>query len=107
VAQELEMHESTISRATSNKYLSCSHGLFNFRFFFSSSLKTDTGSVSSTSVKDMIKKLVAEENRQKPLSDQKISEMLKSFNIKVARRTVAKYREELSIPPQNIRKNID
>jgi len=107
VAQELEMHESTISRATSNKYLSCSHGLFNFRFFFSSSLKTDTGSVSSTSVKDMIKKLVAEENAKKPLSDQKISEMLKSFNIKVARRTVAKYREELSIPPQNIRKNID
>ena len=107
VAQELEMHESTISRATSNKYLSCSHGLFNFRFFFSSSLKTDTGSVSSTSVKDMIKKLVAEENTKKPLSDQKISEMLKSFNIKVARRTVAKYREELSIPPQNIRKNMD
>jgi RNA polymerase sigma-54 factor len=107
VAQELEMHESTISRATSNKYLSCSHGLFNFRYFFSSSLKTDTGSVSSTSVKDMIKKLVNEESQKKPLSDQKISEMLKEFNIKVARRTVAKYREEMNIPPQSIRKQID
>jgi RNA polymerase sigma-54 factor len=107
VAQELDMHESTISRATSNKYLSCSHGLFNFRYFFSSGLKTDTGSVSSTSVKEMIKKLVSEEDAKKPLSDQKISEMLKQFNIKVARRTVAKYREELSIPPQNIRKNVD
>jgi RNA polymerase sigma-54 factor len=107
VAQELEMHESTISRATSNKYLSCSHGLFNFRYFFSSSLKTDTGSVSSTSVKDIIKKLVSEEDPMKPLSDQKVSEMLKKFNIKVARRTVAKYREEMSIPPQSIRKQID
>jgi RNA polymerase sigma-54 factor len=107
VAQELEMHESTISRATSNKYLSCGHGLFNFRYFFSSGLKTDNGSVSSTSVKDMIKKLVGEEDQKKPLSDQKLSEMLKDFNIKVARRTVAKYREEMSIPPQNIRKQID
>jgi RNA polymerase sigma-54 factor len=107
VAQELEMHESTISRATSNKYLSCSHGLFNFRYFFSSSLKTDTGSVSSTSVKDIIKKLVSEEDPKKPVSDQKISELLKKFNIKVARRTVAKYREEMSIPPQSIRKQID
>ncbi len=107
VAQELEMHESTISRATSNKYLSCSHGLFNFRYFFSSGLKSENGSVSSTSVKDMIKKLVGEEDAKKPLSDQKISEMLKNFNITVARRTIAKYREEMNIPPQNIRKQID
>ncbi|MGD2079907.1 MAG: RNA polymerase factor sigma-54 [Nitrospirota bacterium] len=107
VASDLGMHESTISRTTSNKYLSCSHGLFNFRYFFSSGLKTTTGSVSSTSVKDMIEKLVAEEDPRKPLSDQKISEMLKSLNIRVARRTVAKYREEMSIPPQNIRKRID
>lgn len=107
VANDLEMHESTISRTTSNKYLSCSHGLFNFRYFFSSGLKTTEGSVSSTSVKDMIKKLVSEEDPQKPFSDQKISEMLKSHSIKVARRTVAKYREEMNIPPQNIRKRID
>ncbi len=106
VAQELELHESTISRATSNKYLSCSHGLFNFRFFFSSGLRTNTGSVSSTSVKDMIKKLIAEEDNNKPLSDQKLSDMLKSFDIKIARRTVAKYREEMHFPPQSIRKNI-
>jgi RNA polymerase sigma-54 factor len=107
VASDLGMHESTISRTTSNKYLSCGHGLFNFRYFFSSGLKTASGSVSSTSVKDMIKKLVDEENPRKPLSDQKISEMLKSLNIKVARRTVAKYREEMNIPPQNIRKRIE
>jgi RNA polymerase sigma-54 factor len=107
VASDLGMHESTISRTTSNKYLSCGHGLFNFRYFFSSGLKTTSGSVSSTSVKDMIKKLVDEENPRKPLSDQKISEMLKSLNIKVARRTVAKYREEMNIPPQNIRKRIE
>ncbi len=106
VAEELEMHESTISRATSNKYLSCSHGLFNFRFFFSSSIKGDNGSVSSTAVKDMIKKLISEENPRKPLSDQKISDMIRDFQIKIARRTVAKYREELNIPPQNVRKKV-
>ncbi len=107
VARDLGMHESTISRATSNKYLSCQHGLFGFRFFFSSGLSTDTGMVSSTSVKEMIKKIVDEEDIQKPLSDQKIMDILKASNIKVARRTVAKYREELRIPPQYLRKRID
>jgi RNA polymerase sigma-54 factor len=104
VALDLEMHESTISRATSNKYLSCGHGLFNFRFFFSSGVKSDAGNVSSTSVKDMIKKIISEEDPGKPLSDQKIAEMLKSLSITVARRTVAKYRDELNIAPQNKRK---
>lgn len=104
VALDLDMHESTISRATSNKYLSCSHGLFNFRFFFSSGVKSHTGSVSSTSVKDMIQKIINEEDTGKPLSDQKITEMLKSLDITVARRTVAKYRDELNIAPQNKRK---
>lgn len=104
VAAELDMHESTISRATSNKYLSCSHGLFGFRYFFSSGIKVDTGSVSSTSVKDTIKRIIGEEDDSKPMSDRKIVEMLKSFGIVVARRTVAKYREELNIPPQSRRK---
>jgi len=107
VALELDMHESTVSRATSNKYLSCSHGLFNFRYFFSSGIKGEHGTVSSTSVKDMMGKIVGEEDPARPLSDQKIAEMLKNFNMKIARRTVAKYRDELGIPPQNVRKRTD
>jgi RNA polymerase sigma-54 factor len=107
VAASLGMHESTISRVTSNKYLSCSHGLFSFRFFFSSALQSGTGSVSSTSVKDLIKKIILEENNRKPLSDQRIVELLKTKNIVIARRTVAKYREELKIPPQGQRKTLD
>ena len=107
VAQELGMHESTISRATSNKYISCQHGLFGFRFFFSSGLRTGNGTVSSTSVKEMIQKIVDEEDVARPLSDQKISDILKASDIKVARRTVAKYREELRIQPQYLRKSTD
>lgn len=105
VATSLSMHESTISRVTSNKYLSCGHGLFSFRFFFSSALQGASGSVSSTSVKDLIKKIVSEENNRKPLSDQRIVELLKTKNIVIARRTVAKYREELRIPSQGQRKS--
>jgi len=107
VAQELDMHESTISRATSNKYLSCSHGLLNFRTFFSSGLKGDYGMVSSSSVKDMIRRIISEENPKKPLSDQKIADMLSDFNVTVARRTVAKYRDEMKISPQSMRKKTD
>ena len=107
VATSLGMHESTISRVTSNKFLSCSHGLFSFRFFFSSALQSGTGSVSSTSVKDLIRKIILEENNKKPLSDQRIVELLKTKNIVIARRTVAKYREELKIPPQGRRKTHD
>lgn len=104
IASDIDMHESTISRVTANKFLACSHGVFNFRFFFSSALQTDTGEVSSTSVKDLIKKIIAEENCQKPMSDQKLCDELKKYNITIARRTVAKYREELKIPTQNQRK---
>lgn len=104
VAMSLGMHESTISRVTSNKYLSCGHGLFSFRFFFSSALQSASGTVSSTSVKDLIKKIISEENNKKPLSDQRIVELLKTKNIVIARRTVAKYREELKIPSQGQRK---
>lgn len=107
IAGQLGMHESTISRATANKYLSCSHGLFSFRYFFSSGLSSDAGKVSSTSVKETIKKIISEEDRSRPLSDQKIVEILKSQNITVARRTVAKYREELNIPSQTQRRKFD
>ncbi len=107
VAQDLDMHESTISRTTSNKYLSCSHGLFGFRYFFSSGVQGEYGTVSSTSIKEMVRKIVEEENPRKPLSDQKIADMLKKLNVKVARRTVAKYRDELNIPPQSLRRKHD
>lgn len=107
VALSLGMHESTISRVTSNKYLSCGHGLFSFRFFFCSALQGAEGAVSSTSVKDLIKKIILEEDIKKPLSDQRIAELLKTKNITIARRTVAKYREELKIPSQGQRKSHD
>lgn len=107
VALDLNMHESTISRVTSNKYLSCSHGVFNFRFFFSSALHGDMGEISSTSVKDLIKKIVSEEDPKEPLSDQRIVELLKSNNITIARRTVAKYRAELNIPSQSQRRKFE
>ncbi|MEW6161996.1 MAG: RNA polymerase factor sigma-54 [Nitrospirota bacterium] len=104
VASKLNLHESTVSRVTSNKYLSCPHGILSFRFFFNCALHGSTGNISSTSVKSMIKKIVMEEDSRKPLSDQRIVEMLKSSGIIVARRTVAKYREEIGIPSQARRK---
>lgn len=108
VALDLGLHESTISRVTSNKYLSCGHGILCFKFFFSSALQSKMGEISSTPVKDLIKKIISEEeNHKKPLSDQRIVELLKDNNIIIARRTVAKYREELKIPSQNRRRKFD
>ncbi|MGC8795410.1 RNA polymerase factor sigma-54 [Thermodesulfovibrio sp.] len=104
VASDLGLHESTISRVTSNKYLACEHGVFNFRFFFSNALPSNHGSVSTTFVKELIQKIINEENPANPLSDQEISDMLKKQGIDIARRTVAKYREELKIPPKSLRK---
>ncbi len=107
VALDINMHESTISRVTSNKFLSCPHGVFSFRYFFSSSLSGQEGEVSSTIVKDLIKQIISSEDPMKPFSDQAIAELLlKEQKITVARRTVAKYREELRLPPQNRRKKI-
>ncbi|MCL5061790.1 MAG: RNA polymerase factor sigma-54 [Nitrospirae bacterium] len=107
VASDINMHESTVSRVTSNKFLACNHGVFSFRFFFSSAIQSETGEVSSASVKDSIKKIIAEEDTQKPLSDQMIADRLKMQDINIARRTVAKYREELKIPPQSQRKRYE
>ncbi|RMG01071.1 MAG: RNA polymerase sigma-54 factor [Nitrospirae bacterium] len=107
VAQDIDVHESTVSRVTLNKYLACSHGIFSFRFFFSSALRSENGDVSSTIVKDLIKKIISEEDPRRPYSDQKISDILKKKNIKIARRTVAKYREELKIPAHSRRKRLD
>ncbi|MEN2986456.1 MAG: RNA polymerase factor sigma-54 [Thermodesulfovibrionaceae bacterium] len=104
LAADLGVHESTISRVTSNKYLACEHGVFNFRYFFTSALSSQQGEISSSVVKELIQKIVAEENPMKPYSDQEISDILKKKGIIIARRTVAKYREELRIPSQFLRK---
>ncbi|MEW6602306.1 MAG: RNA polymerase factor sigma-54 [Nitrospirota bacterium] len=104
VAEDLGMHESTISRVTSNKYIQCPQGLLNFRYFFSNAVPSARGDMSSSTVKDIIRQIVAEEDTSDPLNDQKIVEILKNKGISVARRTAAKYREELKIPSHLKRK---
>jgi len=107
IADAVEMHESTISRVTSRKYMHTPRGIFELKYFFSSHVSTNTGGeVSSTAIRALIKKLTAEENPKKPLSDNKIATILASQNINVARRTVAKYRESLAIPPSSERKRL-
>ncbi len=107
IADAVDMHESTISRVTSRKYMHTPRGIFELKYFFSSHVSTDTGGeVSSTAIRALIKKLTADENPRKPLSDSKIATILKQQNIQVARRTVAKYRESLAIPPSNERKRL-
>ncbi|MDH5621183.1 MAG: RNA polymerase factor sigma-54, partial [Gammaproteobacteria bacterium] len=106
IADEIGMHESTISRVTTNKYMHTPRGVFEFKFFFSSHLSSDNGEdQSSTSVRAKIRKLVSAENPAKPLSDSKIMNILKDDGISVARRTVAKYREAMNIPSSSERKN--
>lgn len=104
IANDLELHESTISRVTSNKYIQCPQGLLSFRFFFSNAVPMAGGSISSSTVKNIIKKIVENEDPEKPLNDKKIVDMLNEKNITLARRTVAKYREELKILSHTKRK---
>jgi RNA polymerase sigma-54 factor len=104
VAEAIEMHESTVSRVTTNKYMLTPRGIFEFRYFFSSHLASDEGEQSSTAVRAKIRKLVAGENPEKPLSDNQIARILSDEGIKVARRTVAKYREAMKIPSSSDRK---
>jgi RNA polymerase sigma-54 factor len=107
IADELGLHESTISRVTTAKYMSTPFGTFELKYFFGSALGTETGgNASSTAVRALIKQFVASENLKKPLSDSQISEMLKEQGIECARRTVAKYREALRIAPANLRKSL-
>ncbi len=107
VAEAVDLHESTISRVTSNKYMATPRGVYELKYFFSSHVGTSTGGeVSSTAIRALIQKLTAEEDPRKPLSDNKIAAILKDQNINVARRTVAKYRESMSIPPSNERKQL-
>jgi RNA polymerase sigma-54 factor len=107
IAQVVEMHESTISRVTTQKYLHSPRGIFELKYFFSSHVNTEGGGeASSTAIRALVKKLIAAENPVKPLSDSKLTTMLSDQGIMVARRTVAKYRESLSIPPSNQRKQL-
>lgn len=107
IAEELEMHESTISRVTTNKYMYTPRGIFEFKYFFSSQLDTDTGSsCSSTAIRAMIKQLIAKEDARSPLSDSSLTQLLKEQGINVARRTVTKYREAMSIPSSHERKGL-
>ena len=107
IAEALDMHESTISRATSRKYMHTPRGVFELKYFFSSRVGTKAGGeVSSTAIRALIKDLTAEENPRKPLSDSRITAILAEHNINVARRTVAKYRESMAIPPSGQRKRL-
>jgi RNA polymerase sigma-54 factor len=105
IADELGLHESTISRVTTAKYMSTPFGTFELKYFFGSSLHTDAGgNASSTAVRALLKQFVAAEDPLKPLSDSQLSQMLEEQGIQVARRTIAKYRDALKIPPANLRR---
>jgi len=107
VAQDISMHESTISRVTTNKYAYTPQGIFELKYFFNSSIKRGQGdTIASASVQEKIRQIILNENPKKPYSDDKISKLLKEENIHIARRTVAKYREMLRVLPSNKRKQI-
>jgi len=105
VADDVEMHESTISRVTTNKYMHSPRGLFELKYFFNSSINRTNGDpIASESVKERIKKIISEENQKKPYSDNQIADIMKGQGISIARRTVAKYRETMGILPSSKRK---
>jgi RNA polymerase sigma-54 factor len=107
IAEALSLHESTISRVTTRKYMHTPRGIFELKYFFSSHVGTNMGGTcSSTAIRALIKKLIAAEKLEKPLSDSKIAAVLSDQGINVARRTVAKYRESMAIPPSNERKRL-
>ena len=105
IAERLELHESTISRVTTQKYLTCPLGTFEFKYFFSSQVQTQTGgNISSTAVQALILQLIKDENPLKPLSDSVIVKLMSEKGFVVARRTIAKYRDILKIDPIHLRK---
>jgi RNA polymerase sigma-54 factor len=107
VARQIDMHESTVSRVCSGKYVQTPRGVFELKFFFSSGLETEDGEdVSARTAKDIIKTLIEEEDKKEPLSDQRIAELLHEKGLRIARRTVAKYREQLSILPARFRRRV-
>ena len=107
VAKDIEMHESTVSRITTNKYIDTPQGVFELKFFFHSGIKSYMGnSMSSIRVKNMIKEIIKKEDRNSPLTDDQMVEALMMKNVKIARRTITKYRKELNIPPASKRKKL-
>jgi RNA polymerase sigma-54 factor len=107
IAETLELHESTISRVTSQKYMATTRGLFELKYFFGSHVATESGGAcSATAIRALIRQLVGAEDAKRPLSDSRIAEILGQQGIVVARRTIAKYRESLNIPPVSVRKAI-
>lgn len=106
VAEDIEMHESTVSRVTNGKYVHTPRGVFELKYFFSSSIQSDEEGVSSVFVKEAIREIVSKENVKKPFSDQKIVQILSEKGVKLARRTVAKYREQMGILPSSKRKKL-
>jgi RNA polymerase sigma-54 factor len=107
VARQIDMHESTVSRVCSSKYVQTPRGVFELKFFFSSGLSTDDGEdVSARTARDIIKGLIDEEDKKEPLSDQRIAELLHAKGLQIARRTVAKYREQLQILPARLRRRV-
>ena len=107
VAEDIGMHESTISRVTSNKYVHTPQGIFELKYFFNSSIgRSDGDNVASTSVKHRIKQIIEAENSKRPYSDQAIVDLLRKEEIEIARRTVAKYREAMGILSSSKRRKI-
>jgi RNA polymerase sigma-54 factor len=107
VARQIEMHESTVSRVCSGKYVQTPRGVFELKFFFSSGLETEDGEdVSARTAKNIIKSLIDEEDKKDPLSDQRIAELLHEKGLRIARRTVAKYREQMNVLPARFRRRV-
>jgi RNA polymerase sigma-54 factor len=107
IAATLGLHESTVSRVTSNKYMATPFGVFELRYFFGSHVATETGGeASSTAIRALIRQLVDAESKKLPLSDNRLAELLSEQGMVVARRTVAKYREQLQIPSASLRKGL-
>lgn len=107
IAEALELHESTVSRSTTQKFMLTPRGIYEFKHFFGSGLSTESGGTcSSTAIRELIKQLVSAEDTRKPLTDSRMSEILAQQGIVVARRTIAKYREAMHIPPVNLRKSL-
>jgi RNA polymerase sigma-54 factor len=108
VASDIGMHESTVSRVVANKYMHTPRGVYELRFFFHSGITSSMGeAISSVTIKDRIRKMIEEEEPSRPLSDSRIAEVLEADGLPLARRTVAKYREELRIPPSNLRRTVN
>jgi len=104
VADALDIHESTVSRTANGKYLQCSHGLFEIKYFFQAGIETENGGISAESIKLLIKKMIDEEDKTKPISDQKITDNLEAHGINCSRRTIAKYRKAIGVRSSRKRK---